>query len=874
MAEVEGSASGQRQATAFRVVQVVTILFTDIEGSTQLARSLGPRDWPEILADHHRLLERAIQSHSGTVVETEGDAFLAFFPTAAEAVAAAVEAQQDLRRHAWGHGIQPLRVRMGIHTGTVQTHATGWVGIDLHLAARVAGAANGGQILVSSATLGELDGRVPTRDLGQHRLKDFPQPEHLHQVLVSIDDPTPAPRAEQVRPTNLPPQTRTLIGRAQEREQLAELLRSGAARVVTVVGMGGVGKTRLALEVASDLLDEMPGGVFLVPLAGVRDGTAIAPAIAEALGVSGDAELPLEALLTERLAHRRTLLVLDNFEQLVHAAQLVAQLISHASELRVLITSQLPLRIVAEHVFPLGPLGRREAAQLFIERARSRVGSFEPDPEGLAAIDLICTRLDDVPLGIELAAARVSALDPRALAARLERPLAVLTRGERDLPQRQQSLRATIGWTYGLLGAEQRNLFNALGICAGPVPLSMVEALAGPQADPAGTLDDLETLLDCSLARRVGDPRFRTRFLMPQALRDYALEQLLTSGLHADVSRRHAEHVAEVAHGARLWKWGATEAQREALLAVSGEIRVAVTWARQNDSSLHVRLCACLGLYWLYRGIIVEATEELERARSSGSGERAERAWVLTLLAKCMQLRRRGEEANVLADEAMVAWSLVEDERERAIGLGDLNWVLRWSSRFGEAKQLAEDSLLTLRGTGDRRLILRALVYLAQTLADMHDVSGARAVIEEADAMCRGDPAWELDAIRGDCAMFAGDHLEALRFYAKSLEWTSESGESHQVLMDMRCLVLTLVGAGHPEAALEVSELTKLVEDDTGRVGTFTELADDLVDCRFRARQAVGDAVAAQAAERARATDPSKRVRRALELAAAAIGSG
>jgi predicted ATPase/class 3 adenylate cyclase len=847
-----------------------TFLFTDIEGSTKLARRLGQARWIETMSAHHEIVREAITAHHGRVDHTEGDAFVAVFSDAADAVAAATQAQRGLAEHTWPDGTGALRVRMGLHTGVVVAHSTGYLGLDAHLAARVATAANGGQTLITTATLEAAGRAIEVRDLGAHRLKDFPEAERLYHVVVEGfgDAVVPPPRTASARPTNLPPQTRELVGRSDERAALRGLLQSDSGQLVTVTGIGGMGKTRLALAVGHELLDDFPGGVFLIRLAGVRDEQSIAPMIAQAVGVTGQSDRSLVRVLAQRLAEQPTLIILDNFEQLTSGAGVLTELLGRGAALRMLVTSQVPLRLGAERIVSLGPLAPSDGVSLFIERARQVVPNFVADGDERATIDEICDRLDQMPLAIELAAARVGSLSPQVLARRLDRPLGLLTRGATDAPERQRSLRATIEWTHALLDPAAQALFARLGAFAGSVPLTAVEAIAEPGSDPTETLDRLEDLLEFSFVRRREDRRLGVRFLVPQALRDYAAEELVERGEEDEVRRLHAEYVAGVAYAARLWKWGASAERRLDLQAVLDEIRPAVAWARERDPELHVRICAAISSYWVYAGVLSELADELRRALESESGSEAERASMITILAKCAQLRHTDEDSGKLTDQAIAAWRSVDDERERALGLGPLSWVLRWEpGRAEEAIAAAREALAVLRRTDDRLLILRGLVFLAHALADTLDVPATEAVLVEADELAGGDPIWELAAIHADCESYRGDDVRALELYSESLSWTSTTGESHQMLMDLRCHVMCLARLGHGEPALEIQELVRLEEERTGRIGDSPIYVQWFTDAVAVARDLVTPAIAQSAVERARAVPVTDRAAHAIGLA-------
>jgi len=431
----------------------VTFLFTDVEGSTKLLHELGAERYAGTLAEHRRVLRGAFAAHGGVEVDTQGDAFFVAFATARAALAAAEQAQAQLA----------VPVRMGIHTGTPLLGEEGYVGVDVHRAARIAAAGHGGQVLVSASTASLIDRGL--RDLGEHRLKDLSAPERIYQAGEEEFPPL-----KTLYRTNLPMAAYPLIGREPELAEVLSLLRDGT-RLVTVTGPGGTGKTRFALQAAAELADEFADGVFWVPLQALTDANLVLPAVAQALDARGD----LETFLRER----HTLLLLDNFEHVLDAAREVAELVTTCPRLRLLVTSRAPLRIAGEHDLPLDPLPDGDANALFVERALAAGRRVEADETVVA----LCRRLDNLPLALELAAARTKHLDPAALLDRLDRTLPVLTGGRRDAPERQRTLRATIEWSYDLLDQEASRLFARLSVFAGTFSLESAEEVCDADLD-------------------------------------------------------------------------------------------------------------------------------------------------------------------------------------------------------------------------------------------------------------------------------------------------------------------------------------------------------------------------------------------------------
>src|SRR5881392_2016115 len=435
----------------------VTLLFTDIEGSTRLIEKLGEDGYVQALAEHRRLLRSALSEHGGVEVDTQGDAFLFAFLDPVEALAAAADGQEALASG-------PLLVRMGVHTGELQLTGEGYAGRELHRAARIAASGHGGQVVVSAATRAFIDGELT--ELGEHRLKDFDDPMALFQLGSERFAPL-----RTISNTNLPHPASSFVGRRRERDELVGLLGNGA-RLVTLRGPGGSGKTRLAIEAASELVPAFKAGVFWVGLARLRDPAVVAEEIAQTLGAKEE--------LAKHVGERELLLLLDNFEQVVEAAPELSKLLQACPNLRLLITSRELLRISGEVEYPIPPLAQPEAVALFCVRAE-----LEPDE----TIGELCRRLDDLPLAVELAAARTSVLTPAQILERIGSRLDLL-KGGRGADARQQTLRATIAWSTELLSDEEQQLFARLAVFAGGCTLDAAEEVCN------ANLNILQSLVD------------------------------------------------------------------------------------------------------------------------------------------------------------------------------------------------------------------------------------------------------------------------------------------------------------------------------------------------------------------------------------------
>jgi predicted ATPase/class 3 adenylate cyclase len=588
----------------------VTFLFTDIEGSTSLLHELGEGTYAEALAEHRAVLREAFVRNGGVEVDTQGDAFFVAFPTAPGALAAAREAQEALS----------IPVRMGLHTGTPLLTGEGYVGADVHRAARIAAAGHGRQILVSAATAALLraDG---LRDLGEHRLKDLSAPERVYQLGEGE-----FPRLKTLHQTNLPVQPTGLVGRERELAEVLGLLQAG--RVVTLTGAGGSGKTRLALQAAAEVVDEFKDGVFWISLAAVTDADLVLPTIASTVGAKEE--------LARFIQEKRLLLLLDNLEQVLDCAPALSEVLSSCPNVSLLGTSRAPLRIDGEREYDVAPLQEDDAVTLF----RSHANVAEPED----AVREICRRLDGLPLAIELAAARTRILPPDKLVERLAQRLPLLTDGRRDAPERQRTLRATIEWSYDLLAAEEQQLYGRLGVFAGSFELEAAEAVAG------ASLDGLAALVEKSLLRSTD----LGRFFMLETIREYALERLEASADRTDVARRHAEYFLAIAESTESEARGAEEAKwLSRLRSDQANFRAALSWALEcGEIELALRLAGSLHSFWYHAGFLVEGRRWAERVLAAVEGDEFPTAQARTLSTA-------GEFAT-LAGETVVARGYLE----------------------------------------------------------------------------------------------------------------------------------------------------------------------------------------------------------------------
>jgi predicted ATPase/class 3 adenylate cyclase len=735
----------------------VTFFFSDIEGSTRLIQQLGER-YPGVLLAHHAIQREALATNGGHELRTEGDSFFIVFSSALEACSGAAAVQMRLHEHAWPDGAQVL-VRIGLHTGEATLVGNEYLGLDVHRAARVAAAGHGGQVLVSETTSALVDHALPPgltlKDLGMHRLKDLARRERLFQLSIDgLPADFPPLKTLETTPNNLPTQLTSFIGRDDQVREAKQLL--SRSRLLTLTGPGGTGKTRLSLEIAVEVLDQFSDGVYFVPLSAVHDPELVASAIAQALAISTTgSRRPLDALL-DHLREKQTLLVLDNFEQLLKAAPIATQLLEASAGLRVLVSSRTALRVSGEQEFPVPPLAmpdlkalpglaalsKFEAVRLFIERAVAVKPDFHATNENAPAIAGICERVDGLPLAIELAAARVKLFSPQALLSRLEKSLSALGSGTRDAPARQQTLRGAILWSYDMLDGGARRLLARVSVFARGGSLEQLEPVCGPAEDVGGdVVEALDQLADQSLLRRLPDFD-EPRFLMLQTIRDFATERLEESG-EADLIRdRHLKAFIALAQEAQPHLFGPKRKEwLDRLQEDHDNFRAALEWAVSTGNAQDaMSLGGSFWRFWQMRGHIHEGRARLEKILLlPTSGEfRTERLAALEAAGGLAYWQADMVGAQRFYDESLALTRQVGDKRAIANALyNDAFPMLVNRTNVPRAKELLDEALPIFRELGDEGGTARTLWGLGNAAYFGNDFAAARPTLEEAQALSR-----------------------------------------------------------------------------------------------------------------------------------------
>ena len=737
-------------------------MFTDIEGSTALLDELGAEAFKEALADHRRALREAFGAHSGYEVDEAGDGLFYAFAAGSQAVTAVAHAMASLADG-------PVRIRVGVHTGEPLLDPPKYVGPDVHKAARIMSAAHGGQVLLSGATRELVAEDV--LDLGRHRLKDFPEPVSLYQL-----GPNRFPPLRTISNTNLPVPLSSFVGREQEVAEVVSLIQDEAARLVTLAGPGGTGKTRLALEAAGELVSEFGAGVFWIGLSLVRDPELVVDTIAQTLGAKQE--------LAAHIGEKQLLLVLDNLEQVVDSSIELAGVLQACPNLRLLVTSRELMRVDGEVVYPVPALAEPDAVELFCARAR-----VEPDDE----VAELCDRLDNLPLALELAAARVSVLAPAQILERISQRLDLFRAG-RDADPRQQTLRATIAWSYDLLSPDEQRLFARLAVFRGGCTLEAAEEVVD------ANLDALQSLVDKSLLRHS-----EKRFWMLETIREYAHELLEGSGEADAVRGRHADHyvaLAELAYTERFDR-GLTWVRK--LEEEHDNLRAALDDLQDRDPLHYLQLAGALGWLWLARSHFAEGTRRLEEALASPIADGPLTARALVFLGTLDV-----DETDMLSrhERSIQLWRALGDETELAIARDYLGWALYTCGEKSQALQVFEQNLELARRLGHQALVSRSLAGVCQLFLANGEFERAEPLALELHASTRESEdvscMVSADHYLSDCAMLRGDYALAEQHRLSAFRTTLVIGDVAQQTIEVLGLAFAAAGLGRDDDALRL----------------------------------------------------------------------
>jgi predicted ATPase len=796
----------------------VTLVFTDIEGSTALLHELGASEYASVLAEHRRLLRETFNRHGGIEVDTQGDAFFVAFPTAHGAVLAASEAQEAL---APGR----VRVRMGVHTGRPHATDEGYVGDDVNKGARVAAVAHGGQVVLTRETRDLVDVRVT--DLGEHRVKDFRDPVWIFQLGSEHFPPL-----KTISNTNLPRPASSFVGRRRELGDVLSLVQE--ARLVTLTGPGGTGKTRLAVEAAASVVPEFANGVFWIGLAPVRDAGVVVQTIAQTVGAKDG--------LADHIGERQMLLLLDNFEQVVGAAPEVATLLEACPNLRIVCTSRERLRVRGEVEYAVLPLEAEEAVALFSARS----GSAPED-----TILELCARLDNLPLAVELAAARAGVLSPDQILERLGQRLDIL-RGGRDAEARQQTLRATIAWSHELLDESERGLFARLSVFTGGCTLEAAEEVAEAELDP------LASLVDKSLVRRTGE-----RFWMLETIREYAAERLGESARRGDIRRRHAEYYLALAEENEP---AARNHSRAALDVLEGEqdnFRAAIDWYETTGETQEVlRLAASLSHVWGIRGYFEEAQRQLDRALANDPARTASRAKALTAAADLALVTDSRSKQRV--EEALSIFRELEDTAGTAEALLVLGSI--YEGEWEKARDLWAEAARLFEKAGDRYATVFAKRLLAWSYSELGERESARALharnLEEARSI--GAAHLEAHSLEALAHLLVGDGRaqDAFPLIERAYRIHANLGDPFREAISVGRFAAATAGLGQPRLAATLLSCSRTLLEEMGAAPKWVMEMND--ETRTVIQAALDNAAFAEAWEKGKTLSDTEAVELAL----------
>ena len=859
----------------------VTFLFTDIEGSTTLWEHNRPA-MAETVTRHIDVLGQVIRAHGGVHFKTVGDALQAAFPTAPAALAAALAGQQAILAEAWPTG-EPLRVRMALHAGEAEPDSHGdYLAPALNRLSRLLAVGHGGQVLLTQAVQQLTRDAVPAgsslRNHGEHGLRGLREAEQIYQLLhPDLQEIFPPLRTAAGAPSRLPRQPTRFLGREREVAEIASLLRDSGEQLLTLTGPGGTGKTRLALQAAADLGDAFPDGVYFVPLAPLADPALVPAVVASVLDIQPDGgRSPAEAV-QDWLRHRRALLVMDNLEHLLAATPVIGDWLRACPGLQILATSRAPLHLLAEHEYPVMPLGlpRRkpppapeqlsqyEAVQLFISRAQAVRPGFVVDNASAPAIAEICWRLDGLPLAIELAAARVRLLPPAALLARLEHRLSMLTGGARDLPARQRTLRDAIAWSYDLLDAEDRTLFARLSVFAGSFTLDAAESVTNSD----GMLDvfgGIERLCEHSLLRQDEITGAEPRFAMLETVREFAAEQLSAAGHDDRIQDSHTQWFLALVETAVPHLSGPDERHWLSVLAAEQDnLRAALARGIASSPELAVRSVTAMTRYWSNRGDLSEAREWAERALVTAhlASPTGRAAFLLAMSTIAFQ-QSDFPSSLAYATQALDLFRDIGDRQGISTSLKMMSAVAFVEGALARARTLAEESLDTARSSGDPDTIANALVMLADIPPTIEHDPQPAALYREALDLSRATGNQRAIGFAlarlGYLAELEANLDQAASLYEESLAIHRELGHRRHLPLPLAGLAHVAQARGDLEAAealhREAVELARAVGDRQSIASSLEELACVILELgepdRAQAVASEGLAIARDIADR------------------------
>jgi predicted ATPase/class 3 adenylate cyclase len=812
----------------------VTFLRTDVEGSMGLAAALGTR-WDDANARQLALIRESVGRHGGVTVRTEGDAVFSAFPDASEAVRAAIDIVRAMTTHPWPDQ-STVRVRVGLHSGEAHLAGDDYGGFDVNRAARIAAVGHGGQIVLSDATRALAAHTLPEgaslRDLGRHLLKDVPYPERLFQLDVpGLPSDFPPVRSKLATPGNLPPRLTSFLGREADLREARRLLDTG--RLLTITGPGGIGKTSLGIELARAVAPEFADGAWLISLESESEAGQVPAAVARALGIYDGPGRPVADGVLRHLAEREGVLVLDNFEHVIDAAPFVSDLLMGALDQRVIVTSRAPLRISGEQEYPVGPLGGEDgqgtsdlspAVQLFLDRARSTRPGWDPEA-ALPIVHEICGLLDDLPLGIELAAARISMLPPSAIRDRLVARLPLPGAGPRNVPDRQRTLEGAIAWSYELLREDQQRLLRQLAVFEAGFDVDQAEQVAGDIPSTADVLDGLIELANQSLLTRavVDDTGARLgglRFRMLETIRTFALRELADAGEETDARRRHAAAFLALAEDAARHTMGSDQPMwLDRLQEDHANLREALDWSIDHGPvEVAQRLSTSLWRYWQIRGFLREGRELVDRVVALGPDEPSSaRMWSLAAAGGIAYWQADTQRAHSLYLEQLSMARQIGDLAGEADAYFNVSATEFIAGERPQSRRWVMAARELYERLGDEVGAARTLWAEQMLLAFEHRTEEASAVLDE--AMRRFDRNGDVRYQAGGAAAMSWKHLldgnsrEALR-------WCIQSLTLFHAMRDFATTTITL-----PDAAIILLDLGD-AEDAATVMGAYEALSE------------------------------------------------